>query len=531
MSKKSFIRGAAILAGAGILIKIIGAVYRIALGNILTTEASSYYAIVYPWYNGLLVFASAAVPAAIARLVSEKHAQEDYHGGQKVLKIAFRMLVAFGVFGAVFMLIGAEVIPEKLGNPGAAYAFKALAVAVFFVSMMAAFRGYFQGLQELRPFAISQITEQLGRVIFGFVFVFVMLKSGDELSAAGATFGASAGAAVGFFTILLIYLRHKKYNPIEKLNDFPVESGMAIIKKIMIIAIPITLGSSVVPLLNMIDSFIVINRLTGIGFGDKANDMYGYIAFFSVSIINLPQVLITAVQISLLPAVSELMTKNDTEKLRKTINTGIKVSSIIGIPAAIGISFLSKEILSLLYPTQPEVIANASSVLGILGIGVIFLAVFQSTTGALQGMGKQFLPARNLFIGAIAKVFVCYILVGIPSVNINGAAISTLLAYFIAMVLNMASLSKHLNIGKSILDIIGKPLISGLIMGVLAKGTVLLLGGIIGVKVATVLAIAVGGMSYLLLLFVTQTFTDDDFEFIPGKKIIKKLYRKLGFQK
>lgn len=522
MSKKSFIKGAAVLAAAAVIIKVIGAVYRIVLGNFMPPEATSYYSTVYPWYNALLAIASVAVPAAIARMVSERNAVGNFSGGVKVVNTAFKMMIVFGLLGSSFLFFGAETFSNLVGNPGAATSFKTLSIAVLFVSMMAVLRGYFQGIQTLRPFAISQVMEQIGRVSFGFVCVFAMLSKGDEWIAAGATLGAPAGAFIGLITIAFFYFRYKKKSLPKDEKDFEEESTLSVAKTIVVISVPIAMGYLVGPLLNMIDTFIVINRLTEVGFGEMANDMFSYIAYYSVAIINLPQVLITAIQISLLPAVAEMYTVKNMDGLNKLINIGIKVAAIIGIPAAVGIMTLSGEILALLYPARPEVIANAASVLAILSISIIFMALYLSTTGILQGIGKQLLPARNLFFGACAKVVFCYVLVGNVDININGAAISTVIAYFIAVTLNVLSLSRYVTSKRAMLKVVIKPAVSAAIMGVLVKVVLATTQGVIGLKLATVLSILVGGGSYLVLLLFMNTFTEDDYEFIPGSKYIRR---------
>ena len=187
---------------------------------------------------------------------------------------------------------------------------------------------------------------------------------------------------------------------------------------------------------------------------------------------------------------------------------------------------MAKEIMYLLYPLQREVVESAYVILQILGIGFIFLSLFQVTAGVLQGIGKQKLPAKNLFVGAVIKVFLVYTLVGIPFLNIKGAAISTLATYFIACMLNLRSLKKTGFLEMEKARYITGPLISGLFMGIFVRVIYSGLSSLISDNIATLVAILSAVIFYVIMIFVTKSITVEELEMIPGGKKIKRLIKK-----
>lgn len=521
----SFIKGAFILGISGIIVKIIGAFFRIPLANLLGPEGMSYYSSAYPIYNFFIVLATAGLPTALAKIISEQRALGDYRNLDRTFKSGMILMTTIGLLGTLFMYFGAELIVRGIRNEQAVFAFRALAPAIVIVSVMAVFRGFFQGFQHMKPFASSQIYEQFARVIVGYGLAIVFLSSGTEFAAAGATFGATTGAIAGLAVIYIMYRKYRKQNDSyfnEQMTGELIPKRQ-VIKRIVLIAVPITLGAAVMPLMNTIDVMLVMNRLSDIGMGEQANDLYGMLSGYAATLVNLPQVVTAAIQISIVPAVATLFVQQQTKNLSKMIQNGIRMTLIISLPATAGLVLLAQPIMELLYPSQIQYAQTTGSILSILGFGVIFLGLFQVTTGILQGLSMQNRPAFNLMIGAVIKVILTYILVGIPSINIYGAAYSTLAAYGTATVLNLYTMSKHADITFAAKEVLFKPLIAVLVMSVFV-----LLGYhgslfIVSSKLATVIAIGVGMLAYFIMLFKTQTLTDEDYAMMPGGAKLKKI--------
>ncbi|NMB07468.1 MAG: polysaccharide biosynthesis protein [Tissierellia bacterium] len=534
MSKDNFLKGAAILGIAGAIVKVLGAFYRIPLNNILGSEGIGYYQTAYPLYVLLLTISTAGFPVAIAKLVSEKRALGNHKAAHKTFRVAFLGMVIAGFLTSVFVFFNAQNIVNNWENPDAYYALIALVPALFFVPIMSAFRGYFQGRQTMTPTALSQITEQLFRVVIGLILTYYLLDRGLPIAAGGASFGGSIGAFVGAMTMIIIYFSKKGEIKKEISTSVGKEDSIEkIIKDLLIIAIPITIGAAIVPIMNSIDAFLVFRRLEAIGFNKiEANALFGQLTGHAQTLINLPLIFSTALSISLVPTISMANTKKDYGEIRKTASSSMRITLLIGLPAALGLFILSEPIIALLYfKLSPEEIINTGEILSILSFGIIFLTLVQSLTAILQGLGKPIVPVVNLAIGAGIKVILTYTLTGIRDINVKGAAISTVVAYLIAALLDLMAVKKYTRLKLDLIEVFIKPLLSSIGMALVAKFVHLGLISSIGDKLATIMAIIIAAIVYFILLLITGSITYEDFILLSnGDKVAKKLV-KLGILK
>jgi stage V sporulation protein B len=511
--KNKFVKQLGLLGIIGIVIKIIGALYRVPLGNFMTDDAVTYYAIAYPWYTSLIVISTAALPAVIAKLTAESGARDAYEEQLMVFSVSKKIMSLFGIGSLLFLMLGSSVIAKINGYPESTFSFYVLAIASYFVALNAAYRGFFQGTQKLEWFAISQLIEQIARVAMGLMAVaaMVVLTGVDAYVAAAATSGAAFGALASW----LYSVAH--YRKIHMTVKVKLSEHKTLIKKIVKMVIPIAMGASIMPILAIIDSTMIVTRLRYAGFGDHSGVMFTYVQFYSAPIINLAQVIFTALQVSLLPMVTRAYTIKH-PKLNEKVYFGVLLSIGLGLPMGLGISAFSEQILLFLYPAKAESIVEATPVLAILGLGVVFLSIYQASTGILQGIDQYKKPVRNLFIGAVVKIIVGYVLLGMPAVNIKGAAISTLVAYAIAAILNVLVIFKSLPCPSRILRKSTGIIISNIIMIVSAKGIYAVSHPILGMRLSLLVSIAVAVGIYAVLIFKTglinlkelQTFEEGD---------------------
>ncbi len=545
MAKKTFMQGAVILGIAGIIIKLLGACFRIPLANMIGDEGMGYYQTAYPIYVLFLTLATAGIPIAISRMVSERVAVDNYFGANKVFRVSFLLMFCIGIVSAAICFFGAESLvsiatksnelasSDSVNRLNAQYAMKAIAPALFFVPIMAAYRGYFQGMQNMKPTAVSQVSEQLFRVGVGLALAYFLLDYGRPYAAAGASFGATAGSVAGLVTVAGIYLVRKNSfkADIERTKNHEEESGSRILAKIALIAVPITIGAAIMPIMNFIDVAIVMRRLQAVGYTyEAANGLYGQLTGMAGPLINFPQVLTQAVAMSLVPAVAAAFKQKDTEFLHQNVKLGLRTSIIVGLPCAFGLMSLSLPIMKLLYPLQPESAQSAAPCLFVMAFGVIFLSTVQTLTGVLQGVGKQLIPVRNLAIGAVFKIIITYTLTGIYSINVKGAAAGTVAAYFVAATLNTMAVTKYtgakFDLGRTYL----RPAISALVMAGATYGTYRLASLVAGNAISTLLAICVAVVVYAFMLFVTKSVTLDELAQMPKGtklvKIIRKVFKK-----
>jgi stage V sporulation protein B len=354
----------------------------------------------------------------------------------------------------------------------------------------------------------------------------------DVKGAMGAISGATIGSAAGLALIIFIYMKSRAaiHHRMDMHPDTVFEATGDILKKVLLIAVPITIGAAVMPIMNMVEVPIINSRLLAAGFTPQEADvLYGTLSGYVMSLINLPQVLTAALAMSLVPMITSVFTQRDTEALTENTVLGMRIATMIGLPCAFGMAVLSHPIMLLLYPTKPQVADNSAACLTILAIGIIFLSIVQTLTAILQGVGKQMVPVINLLIAVVIKIVVTFVLVGIPTLNIRGAAIGTTVAYLAAAVLDILAVKKYVGVSFPAGLCYLRPAISAGIMAVFARLvfnvlTMILGHGIAASGIATMLAIFLAACLYAVLLIVTKSCTRDDLLHMPKGHKLAALY-------
>lgn len=537
MNKKTtFMYGAMILTAAGVIVKILGAIFRIPLGNWIGADGMAYYEAVYPIYVLLLTVATTGIPVAISRMVSEKVAVDDKGGANRVFKVSMAVMIVLGLVLFSVLFFGADWIASNFKGLGkASLGMKAIAPALILVPIMAAFRGYFQGHQDMKPTALSQMTEQLFRVVFGLGLAYFLLKMGSEYAAAGGTFGATAGAAAGLVVILIVFLKRRKSisfrekrEVIRQENHYKRDSAMKIMGNLFYIAVPITIGAAIMPIMKYIDLWIVTDRLTHAGWDEETvRTLFGQLSGFASPVVNLPKFITQAIAVSMVPAIVSAFKRKDKEFMQYNISLGMRFTMIIGLPCTVGIMILSEPIMLLLYSNQKEDALGAASCMFVLAIGIVFLASIETLTGVLQGVGKQIIPVINLAIGIVFKIFITFTLTPIKDINILGAAIGTVVAYIIATALNYRSVIIYTGTKFDLKLTFLRPLISVAAMGVVVFLIFSVFNPYVGSNLATVAAIPIGGIVYIVMLFLTKSIVPEEFKMLPKGDSIYKMYKKL----
>lgn len=535
--KDSFLKGALILGLAGILVKIIGAFFRIPLGNLIGAEGMGYYQAAYPVYTLFLTLATAGFPTALAKLVSEKMAIGDYKGAHKVFKVSYTVLAITGFIAFCIFFFGADfIVNDIMENPGAKYAMLAISPALLFVPVMSSYRGYFQGRREMTQIAISQISEQLFRVVLGITLAYFLMykwgaNPGPEQGAAGAIMGATIGAIASIIYLIIAYLVKLKTikREIRISKKFKEENIARILKKLLVVAVPITIGASVMPLVNMIDNVIVIRQLIEAGFTQtQANVMFGQLTGMAMAIINLPSVITVAMSMSLVPAISQAYAVGNRIKAIKETKSAIKITLMIVLPAAFGIASLAHPIMKLLFPGEP---ATVGTILLVLAPCIVFLGLIQSLNGILQGMGKPMVPVICLVIGMVFKVVISYTLTAIPQINVIGSALGTLTAYFVASILELVYIKKAMRMKLSKKEFFIKPLAIVITMFIAVKLSYTFTIGILGNTLSTIIAIAIGAIVYILATFTLGGIKKEELLSMPKGDKVYKVLTKLKIMK
>ena len=536
-SRESFLKGALILSLAGVIVKIMGAFFRIPLSNLIGSIGMGYYQVVYPIYTLFLILAVAGFPTALAKLVSEQRAVGDFKGANKTFRISYTVLFITGLISFSIFFFGAEFISTViLKNSGAYAAMVAISPALLFVPLMSSYRGYFQGRRDMTKIAVSQVIEQFFRVSLGLFLGYMLMKSyGPEMGAAGGVLGAAIGGFASAAFLIYIYLRNTKERKAEIAHSSHIktESTGTILKKLLYVAIPITIGACVMPLVNMVDSVIVVRRLQVAGFDiDMANSLLGQLSGMAIPIVNLPVVIDQAIGMSLVPSISEAYALNQINRARKEAKTGLKTILLVVLPCTFGLAALATPIMSLLFPSiEATGPASLGTLLFVVAPSAIFLGLVYAQNGILQGMGKPMVPVMALLVGMLFKVVISYTLTGIASVNIIGSGIGTVSAYAVASIIEFIYIKKHMQLKLSPKEFIIKPLLTVITMFVVVKLSYGVTVGFLGNALATLISISIGGIVYGLVLLGIGGITKEELMSMPKGEKIYSILRKFKLMK
>ncbi len=522
----SFVKQAAILAAASMIVRVLGFAYRVPLTNMIGDEGNGIYAAGYYIYTFFLILSSSGLPAAISKMISEKVAVGEYKNAKRIFRVSLITAGTLGLICTAVMFFGAEKLADIIGSPRSVYTLISLSPTVFICAIMSVYRGWFQGLNTTVPTAVSQVVEQIFNAFFSVYLAWLLIGYGVEMGAAGGTMGTGIGALAGLIAIVAFsFVTKKYYNDMFSADKggYSVERGRQIAARLFKTAIPIITGTAIFSMTNLIDMKMVMSRLAASGAftSQQADILYGQLTGKYVTLTTLPVSISTALATAVLPNIAASVVKNDKTAVKAKINTSLRLTMTISIPAAIGMGVLAEQILHLLFPSYPE----GGELLAIGAISIIFLALYQIETGILQGMGHVYRPAVNALIGALCKIPLNYVLIVIPQINVKGAVISTIGCYVVASLLNMYALKKASGIKYDLASVILKPLIASLVMGAGCLGFYKCIYAVLPYNsICTILAIIAAMIIFVVVLALLRGFKREDLILLPmGGKMISAL--------
>ena len=530
MGRDKFLHGAMILTLAGLVVKIIGSVNRILLSRLLGGEGIGLYQMGFPIYLMAITVSSAGVPVAISIITSEKLANKDYRGAKRVFNVSLRLLLISGLVFSSALLFGADFLINQhiIRDARAYYSIIALAPAVFFVTFLASFRGYLQGWQIMTPTATSEVVEQLVRVITMLVFADLFMPYGLAYAAGGASMGAGAGAFCALLVLMWFYRRLKRrlHEEIEAQDDsIPQESAGHIIKRLLKLALPVSLTSLMLPIGANLDLLIVPQRLEVAGFDVRhATELFGYLTGMAVPLVNLATIFTAAMTISLVPSISESRTLERFDAIRDKIRLAFRVAMIITFPCFMGLFFLAEKVAALIYNAP-----GAAGAIQTMSVGILFLGMHQISTGILQGLGKTAIPVINMILACLVKVGMSWWLTAIPLLGIKGASMATVADFAVAAIINMGFIYKYTGFTFSLGSLL-KPLLASGVMGAviyLVLSTTEQLG-----MWCVLFAMVAAVPAYALALLAFGGLNKEDLDNVPfvGRRILA-VGQRLGFFK
>jgi len=440
---QSFLRGAFVLAVAGLVVKLLGAFYRIPFTRLVGSEGVGLYQMAYPIYITLVAFSTSGVPIAISMLVAERGARGDRFGARQVFLLSVIFLSLFGLVMAIGLYHSAHYLASSvLGDARAYYPLVSIAPAILVISIVSAFRGYFQGWQLMWPTAVSELVEQCIRVGTVFWAAYTLLPRGVEFAAAGAAFGACTGGLGGLLVLccLLLWFErglHRQFHPSNWPRALSLLNGAGqLLKRLLIFALPISAGSMVLPLVQTIDAVIIPHRLQTAGFSyHQATAMFGELSGMAGTLVYLPAIFTVSLAVSLVPNIAAAMARGRMGEINGRVATAIRISILFCLPAAIGLMVLATPLATLLFADQ-----RAGVITAWLAPAAFFSGLQQTTSGILQGLGSTWLPVINLLAGCLVKILCNYYLTVVPGIGVKGAALGSVAGLLLASMLNFWSL-------------------------------------------------------------------------------------------
>ena len=527
--KQSFLHGAALLALATAVVKLVGAFYKIPLKMIIGDQGYGYFQSSYDIYSVLLLISTAGLPVAVSRMISKASALGNQNQVKKVYATARTIFLILGVVSSLFMVLGSKWLANNvLMQPNAAYAIACLGPCALFMGIVSTYRGFFQGHGNMAPTSASQVLEAFVKLAvgLGLALVVTMQYHDVPLAAAGAIFGVTFSCLV---SALFLYSKFRPaYKALPKSDDTPLSFG-ATAKGLLAIAVPITIGSAGLQLLTVVEQKLYMGQLlNALGLSQDTADTMKGIYSMTMTIYNMPCAFIVPIAISVIPAITSALTLKEDSNVRGTEESAARVAGLISLPCSVGLCLLARPIMALLGGYTGEKLDLAANLMTVLGLCVFLYAIIQYTNALMQAHGYAHIPVINMLLAGITKLAVVYILVGNPNIGILGAPIGSVLGYSAIAAMNLLAIRKLVPQKPALFTNLLRPVPAAAMMGVAVFGVYRLLVEILGADGSRVILcgvpITVGVAVYAVGILLFKPIKKEDCLLLPkGEKIAKLL--------
>ena len=557
--KQNFLHGATLLAAATVMVKLIGAVYKIPLQAILGKIGYSYFSSAYDIYTLLLLISTAGLPVAMSRMISQASSLGDHAETRRVYNTSRAIFLIIGVLSTALMMFFCKALANSQKQPDAALAIFCLAPCAFLMSIISTYRGFFQGQGNMIPTSISQVLESICKLVAGLLGAVLILHFGGSipLAAAGSIFGVTISCAVS--VAYLFWVFHKNTQPEILAQKQPAFCGDTA-KKLLSIAIPITIGAAGLQLLIVTETSLYMNRLVDLlesgamqgelvdalraevlAEAEKAGqvltaaDINSRIAAsmkgiynFGQTIYNLPNSLITPITISIIPAITACLTLGDSQGVKATSESASRVTALLSLPCAVGLIVLSKPIMALLGGYTGVQLDFAAKLLSVLGISVFMRAVVLFTNSLMQANGHANIPVINMLSTGVVRMILVFVLTGNHNIGLIAVPALTAISNFATAVLNLICMAKVVPQKSAIARNLLRPLLPALLMGAFTLATWQLVLRVLGQDCSRIIQVGIPMMVAAAVYVVSaawlKSITREDCLLLPkGEKIAKLL--------
>ena len=539
--KQNFLQGAALLAIATAIVKLIGAFYKLPLNMAIGAEGYSYFTTAYDIYSVMLLISTAGLPVAVSRMISQASTLEHYTRMRKIFRTSLVMFAIMGALTSVLMIFGAKPLANIMNQPDAWISIACLGPCGILICLMSAYRGYFNGQGNMAPTSVTQVIEAFVKLVVGLALAFMLIRMTGSvaMAAGGAILGVTMGSALALVYMLAKFRPAYKSLPVTGEDPGTTKDT---VKELLTIAIPITIGSAGLQLLTVIESGLYMDRLVyliesgqymshmvgGAVTAQKAAATLKGLFNMTQTIFNMPCAFIIPIAVSVLPAVTSFLTLGDHKGVRETEESASRITGLLSLPCAVGLTVLARPIMALLGGYEGEQLELSAQFMAIQGITVFLYAIIQYTNALLQSHGYVNVPVINMLSSGVVRLVLVYVMVGNPNLGLMGAPLGAFIGYLLIAVLNLVAIQQKVEQKPKLLKNLLRPAMPALVMGVVVFFCYKALVGVLGIDGSRVilagLPIAVGVVVYFVCVVLMKSITKEDCLLLPkGEKIAKLL--------
>ena len=515
---KNFLVQGSILAIAGVITKIIGAVYRIPLVNILGDKGMGYYGVAFQIYAIALTLTSYSLPLAVSKLVSARLATGQYKNAYRVFRGAMTFAIAAGGIVGAIIFFGADFIASNLmAMKMSTLALRVLAPCILIVAILGVFRGFFQGNGSMVPTAVSQIIEQIVNAVVSVVGAYMLLKVGKEVAAQknnasyGAAYAASGGtlgtvmgalAALLFLFFLFLAFRKKFRRQMERDRGNKTESYKRVFKVLLLTIAPVILSATVYNLCGVVD-----NAMFGTIMSIQGHKESEYAALLGIvtgkydTLMNVPLAISSAFGSSLIPSIVLTAKTGNRRQVHEKIDIFTRFNMIIAIPCAAGFIVLAKPLLDFY---------NLSTV----------------TNAVLQGLDNMMVPVKSAAISLVIHIISLFLMMVVFKWGIYAVVLSKIVFSLSTCILNAHALRERIGYVQEQKKTFVIPAIASVIMGIVTLVVHLLFELFVGTRIATVIALCVAVAVYGVALVLLGGVTEKELSSMPKGPMLVKICKK-----
>ena len=523
------------------IVKLIGAFYKLPLNMAIGAEGYSYFTTAYDIYSVMLLSSTAGLPVAVSRMISQASTLEHYIRMRKIFRTALVMFAFMGALTSVLMIFGAKPLANVMNQPDAWISIACLGPCGILICLMSAYRGYFNGQGDMAPTSVTQVIEAFVKLVVGLALAFLLIRMTGKvaLAAGGAILGVTMGSAIALVYMLAKFRPAYRSLPV---TDEDPGTTKDTVKELLTIAIPITIGSAGLQLLTVIESGLYMDRLVhlmetgqymshmveGTVTAQKAAATLKGLFNMTQTIFNMPCAFIIPIAVSVLPAVTSFLTLGDHAGVRETEESASRITGLLSLPCAVGLTVLARPIMALLGGYEGEQLELSAQFMAIQGITVFLYAIIQYTNALLQSHGYVNIPVINMLSSGVIRLVLVYVMVGNPNLGLMGAPLGAFIGYLLIAVLNLMAIRLKVEQKPKLLKNLLRPALPALVMGVAVFFCYRALVSVLGIDGSRVILagapIMVGVVVYFACVVLMKSITREDCMLLPkGEKIAKLL--------